>query len=349
MANTRPRTVRAFTLVELPAMSGEKRAAFTLVELLVVIGIIAILIGILLPALNRARAAANSAKCLSNLRQIGAGLVMYNTENRGYIIPSYNMPSLTPGGSNYTGGPSQIFEGWACILDRDKMVRSGASEQSTSTVYDCPDTFDIEGMALGQTTAMPGGQQGWTDWPLIFTSVGGDSAPKKAVPYPEQGYNKIIRVGYWINAYNPVGSAPSGAGATDIYQYADLFYTSSVGYGPDNKGQFLRPHRTSQIHASSRLVTVADGLYMGRQSVDQLGMDNTRIGYRHPGRTGKNTSANAAFADGHAETIFWQDFPCQYSATYNKNVTTLDAQKAINLRGPTVYLNPDTALRASGL
>ena len=60
-------------------------AGFTLVELLVVIGIIAVLIGILLPTLSRAREAANRTRCAANLQQLGVGFLQYATENRGYF------------------------------------------------------------------------------------------------------------------------------------------------------------------------------------------------------------------------------------------------------------------------
>jgi prepilin-type N-terminal cleavage/methylation domain-containing protein/prepilin-type processing-associated H-X9-DG protein len=328
------------------------RRAFTLVELLVTIGIIAILIALLLPTLSRVQAQARSVKCMANLRQIVLGLTSYSTQNYGFIVPAFNLPFAPGATTNWTGGPQQPLDGWASILARDGFVPTSGEDQapgqatyvaSTDTVFYCPETLDIAGVSEGQTGTNQADPRGWADWPMVFPVVGGDSGLKLDTTIPERNFNQVFRIGYWFNAYNPIGGA-----VTNILQN-DLYYSGSYGFGPDANGVYMGLHKVTNIRFLSRMIVVADGLYMGRQSVDQIGMTNCRIGYRHPGPKGQNTIANAGFADGHVESLSGSEFPCSFSksSSYagNNGTTTLSQQKGINESGPTVYANPVSALK----
>jgi prepilin-type processing-associated H-X9-DG protein len=260
-------------------------------------------------------------------------LLNYSADERGYVVPSFNLPRLPGAATNYTSiGPAQAMDGWPCILDRDGYLKSTGQNQNIATVFYCPDTFDIYGMQFGQTGTNAAAPCGYEEWPMVFAGNlgGGDSDNESAMTIPQQGFNKILRVSYWLNAYNPIGPVTTLPNLAT----ADVFYTSSYGWGPDINGNYIHLHTTSPIRHLSRLIVLTDGVYMGRQGSTEPGQSNLRIGYRHPGPHGPNTMTNAAFADGHVETIEGTVFPQAKSAN-NPNAATE------NLTGPTLYANPE--------
>jgi hypothetical protein len=301
-----------------------------LIELLVVVSIIALLVAILLPSINRARAAAKATVCLTNLRGIGQGLALYDSQNRGFAVPAYNMPK--PGAS--AAAPGDVIDGWAAILELDHLVL--ASKGPTRNIFYCAETTDIHGMDGGQTLYDQDKPQGYQDWPVQFVTAGGDGAQKTVPTLPIAGFGdsngtftQLIRCGYWLNSYNPIGTAPPAGTSVP----ACTAYTQSVGFGPYANGN-LQACLTSWVKRPSSMIVACDGMYMGRQTVTRIGDQNRRIGYRHLGKSivanvngvkmnFNRTITNVVFADSHAGPVFNDDFPHSNAPAENAGSLTL--------------------------
>lgn len=167
------------------------RQGFTLVELLVVIGIIALLISILLPSLNRARETANRVKCASNLRQIGQAILLYANENKGnyprtiYTKNSAPTAFTNPGAQNpFQGGPAANDVSAAAWL----LIRT---QDITPEVFICPssnDEKDNYGNASGSGSLSANDRSNFTDRAKLSYSF--------ANPYPN---DTAVTNGYRLN------------------------------------------------------------------------------------------------------------------------------------------------------
>jgi prepilin-type N-terminal cleavage/methylation domain-containing protein/prepilin-type processing-associated H-X9-DG protein len=138
-------------------MTDQRSRAFTLVELLVVVGIIAILIALLMPVLARARRQANTAVCLNHLRQLGLGYQRYAAENKGWAPRA--------------GGLE---------LGLDRLLQPGAERPDPIPM--CPEATEVGGyqfnVAFGATVASIVG--------TAYTAWGWESitAAPDAIPWP---------------------------------------------------------------------------------------------------------------------------------------------------------------------
>jgi prepilin-type N-terminal cleavage/methylation domain-containing protein len=119
-------------------------SAFTLVELLVVIGIIAVLIGILLPTLARARQNANSVKCMANLKQIGLAVHMYAGLNKGALPFGFVFKGESVDGGAYTGETVEWTELLISVLtkqgnDQSQQEKVSDSDLRSRAIFTCPE------------------------------------------------------------------------------------------------------------------------------------------------------------------------------------------------------------------
>ena len=222
-----------------PTNVGPASRAFTLVELLVVIGIIALLIGLLMPVLGRAREAAKTTACLSNLRQMGTAAAAYVAEHRGFYPPSQWYDASDPGTHyawDFTKTPQGVVPGllWG--------------RRTHAQVQQCPN-FD------GRSNS-PGDPYTGYNYNTSFIGRGKGErieSPAKASQVRRPSETILFGDGQWRLGANKFMRSPKPSPSEDPFAYAE---------GSPVKGA-------------------------GTQ------------GFRH----NRNRVTNAAFCDGHAESL----------------------------------------------
>jgi len=274
------------TSVEISIASKREITAFTLVELLIVIAIIAVLISILLPAINKARAQALAVQCASNLRQIGMGITAFSQLNGG----------RAPGQAE-RGTPSGSSIAWEDILSAEAFQGSASIPQdgdnwspNASTQLFCPSAYvQMQAYAGGSNTP----QYSWRIYMMNAYLTGQDvTTSGVTTPGPTQ---LAVSIPQTKDSQYYFTTGQSFAGGYYFYgTKLSSFQNASTKYAvwdTDHAGDSYAGQ--AQGYAAP---VIGDGVSSGYPPYDAGGGDWS---FRHS----NNSRLNMLYIDGHVDSI----------------------------------------------
>jgi len=263
------------------------RSAFTLVELLVVIGIIALLVSMLLPALQQARRQADTVKCLSALRQIGTGYQLYSNDNNGY----WPMARYIYRRTNGAIGEKRWHDFISKYVNNGQVINESGDQVTAPQIQTIKDTNTILWGCPSWNRANYG-----TTGSLTSVSVGSGLFPGYSMnpyafaPKPVNAANAVNGYLPWVFRTNNPPEVPNISGG--------WFFKQSQWKRAAQRCLIL-----DSIHPTTSVVATFPSPFPALPNGSTFTIDFNRHAKYMMGTKETVKSLNEVFCDGHAETV----------------------------------------------